>query len=636
MAQYRDTKLAKAAKVVSFDAEKNTVKVLFYTGAYVERYRAAKSGWEKYFLGFDMDAIDASRFEKGVGLFLDHYTTIERQIGHSVPGTLEKTDAGYVATFELEDVSEFPPENTIRRAVEKLKDGLANEFSMGVDWDSQTEELKDGVAYVTATDWQPYEVSLVGVDADHGTTSLEKEGKMPEVTEKQGQVAPNEAELMREGARLERERAAGIEMLGKKFKVEELAAKHIKDGTDLATAREEILLAAQAKIESAPVPNPAPAALASSTVPVITVGQEAAEKVRAGIVEALAGQFGAKRPENNEFNGLTLMEMAEELAAARGERFRNRGALKAAIMNPRSTGLALTPSDFPVIIGEAANVYLMGQGVVEAQAFERIGTREDLPDMTAVKGVDTVFDVAVTKALAPGEKYPDAKMSESSETYRLEKKGAFLRITEEVLEAERVGAIRNGINQGVFFFRRLESQTFYTGLFGTDGLGPVMADGKKFFHDDHGNLASAKKFDAQYVEALMTLLRKQKKGKMALNLPAYALVVPAALELEAEKMIRGDFSPSSAAAAKLPRVRSLDIIVDSALDDITTTGYAVITDPRLITIASYGWKIGEEGVQLMAPVWDDETDTWRYKFKDRFGAAAMDYRGAAFNPGASS
>jgi hypothetical protein len=324
------------------------------------------------------------------------------------------------------------------------------------------------------------------------------------------------------------------------------------------------------------------------------------------------------------------------LAAARNERFRNRGALKAAIMNPRSTGLALTPSDFPVIIGEAANIYLMGQGVVEAPAFEKIGTREDLPDMNAVKGVDTVFDVAVTKALAPGEKYPDATMSESSETYRLEKKGAFLRITEEVLDAERVGAIRNGINQGAFFFKRLESETFYAGLFGTEGLGPVMADGKKFFHDDHHNLASAKKFDAIYVAELITKLRKQKKGSMSLNLPAFGLVVPSTLEFEANLLVNGEFTSTTVATAKLPVIRGLNVIVDSAMNDITPTGYAVITDPRLITIASYGWKIGEEGVQLMAPVWDDETDTWRYKFKDRFGVAAMDWRGAAFNPGASS
>jgi hypothetical protein len=256
--------------------------------------------------------------------------------------------------------------------------------------------------------------------------------------------------------------------------------------------------------------------------------------------------------------------------------------------------------------------------------------------MNAVKGVDTVFDVAVTKALTPGEHYTDANMTESAEPYQLTKKGAFLRVTEEVLDAERVGAIATGINQGAYFFKRLESQTFYAGLFGTDGLGPVMSDSKKFFHTDHKNLAAAKKFEAQYVDELMTLLRKQKKGSMSMNLPAFAIVVPAALELEAERLIRGDFNSTTSAAAKLPRIRNLDIIVDATMDDITDTGYAVITDPRLITIVSYGWKIGEEGVQVMAPVWDDETDTWRYKFKDRFGVAAMDYRGAAFNPGASS
>ena len=637
MAKFNDTKLASTAKPLSYDAEKNTIDILFYTGAYVERYRYGKNGgYEKYLLGFDMDKVDASRFDKGVGLFLDHYTVIQNQIGHSVPGSLRRAPEGYVATFELEDVSEFPPENNIRRAVEKLKTQRVNEFSMGVDWDDQVEEIREGTSYVTATGWQPYEVSLVGVDADHGTTSLDKEGKMPEVTQTPGQVAPNEAELKREGAKLERERASAIELLGRTFKQEVLAARHVKDGTDVVEAREAILLAAQQKIESAEPAGTPSAALSNSTMaPAVQLGKDAVEKVRTGIVEALAFQFGAKRPEGNEFTGLTMLEMAEELAAARGEKFRNRGALKAAIMNPRSTGLALTPSDFPVIIGEAANVYLLGQGVVESQAFERIGTREDLPDMNAVKGVDTVFDVAVTKALAPGEKYPDAKMSESSETYQLEKKGAFLRVTEEVLDAERVGAIRNGINQGVFFFRRLESQTFYGALFGTDGLGPVMSDGKKFFHSDHNNLASAKKLDAVYIAELITKLRKQKKGAMPLNLPAFGLVVPAALEIDAGLIVKGDFTSTTSAAAKLPVIRGLEIIVDSALDDLTSTGYAVITDPRLITIASFGWKIGEEGVQLMSPVWDDETDTWRYKFKDRFGAAAMDYRGATFNPGAA-
>lgn len=634
MAQFNDTKLTKTAKVLSYDAEKNTFDVLFYTGAYVERYRRGKTGVELYMLGFDMDKIDASRFDKGVGLFLDHFTVIENQIGHSVPGSLRRVPEGYVATFELEDVSEFPPENNIRRAVEKLKSKQINSFSMGVDWDEQVEELRDGTPYVTATGWQPYEVSLVGVDADHGTTSLEKqEGKMPEVTNP-GQVAPNEADLKREGARLERERAKSIETLGGKFNQVELARKLITDGAEYEDARESILKAAQEAVEKlAQTQVPLSPAQSASTTPHVELGKDAAEKVRAGVVEALAGQFAGKKPTNNEFSGLTLMEMAEELAAVRGEKFRNRGALKAAIMNPRSSALALTPGDFPVIIGEAANVFLRAQGTTEEQAFQRIGTREDLPDMNAVKGVDTVFDVAVTKALAPGQAYPDAKMSESAETYQLEKKGAFLRLTEEVLDAERVGAIANGINQGAYFFRRLESQTFYAALFGTDGLGPVMADGKKFFHVDHNNLANAATFADTKVEELMKLIRKQKKGTMSMNLPAYAVIVPAALEFSAEKLIRGEFTPSAATSARLPRVRQLDIIVDSALDDITTTGFAVMTDPRLITIASYGWKIGEEGVQLMAPVWDDETDTHRYKFKDRYGAAAMDYRGIAWNPG---
>ena len=628
------------ATAKSFNADDNSIDILFYTGAEVDRYGFIDGDFQAYKLRFDMDTIKPDRFEKGVGLFMDHDTDMKNQIGHARPQSLKRTDDGYSATFDLEDVSEFPVEHEVRRTVEKIKTKQANEYSMGVGWDDQVTEKIDGQLYLTASKWEPYEISVVGADADNGTESLShEEGKMPEKTEMQGQAAPdNAAELAAaklEAVAIDRLRTASIQTLSEKFPgYEKLCNGFVADGTSFDDAREAILAKVEVKLAAKPEPEAAPAHKTSTVS--TELGKEAAEKVREGVVEALAYKLGTKvveRPKDNEFLGYSMIEMAEELADARGEKYR-RGQLKTAIMDRGNARLGMTPSDFPIIVGEAANVFLLAQGNVEEQEFQRVGTREDLPNMNAVKGVDTVFDVAVTDNIKPGGLYPRAKMSESGETYQLFKKGAFLYLTEEVLDAERVNAFGNGIMQGAAFFRRLESQAFWASLFGTTGVGQEMSDGENFFSAAHSNLSSGVTFAAGEVETLMALLAAQKKGKVTMNLPAFALVVPTALRFSAEKLIYGEFGPTAVANARLPRLRSLDIISDSAIDEITTTGYAVITDPRLITIASYGWKIGEEGVQLKMPTWEDKNDSWAYKFKDRFGSAPMTPAGAAYNPGA--
>jgi hypothetical protein len=325
----------------SSNVEDNTVEILFYTGAEVVRYGYLDGEYQRYYLKFDMDSIDDTRINAGgIGLFLDnswgeHSPNTRGQIGIALAGTRRHIEGrGHAVKFKLEDVSDFPPENDIRRAVTKIHKGELNNFSMGVGWTREIRDVIDEVVHVTGFNWQPCELTAVSYDADPGTTALNsQEGKMPgttkTVTELDGQQVPGEAGSAPEnaadntaelsaakkaGSAQEKARVQELTLLCTKFKCEDRLAEFVAQDVTVAAAKDAIL----EMIEQRQNLSGRPAAALSASNSSIHISVEEDDKQREAMEEALAFRMAPRlmdAPNGNPFVGKSMLSMAATRAS---------------------------------------------------------------------------------------------------------------------------------------------------------------------------------------------------------------------------------------------------------------------------------------------------------------------------------
>lgn len=654
----------------SYSAEDGTIDIRFYSGLEVPRYGYLDGEYQKYYLKFDMDAIDSTRIgTNGVGLFLDatyggHAPNVRGQVGITVPGTLKKGEGGWQVKFKLEDVSGYPPEHDIARAVRKLQTGELNNFSMGVIWGREERAVVDGVMHVTAFDWQPYEITAVAYDADPNTTALNmEEGAMPgtngEVASLEGQQVPGEtgsapetaaeltglkgadaAELSAAGTaatKAERARVQELTMLCKKFECEDRLSAMIADGTSVVDAKDQVLALIDARRKADPRPA---GALAGSTTG-IQPGADEADKQAEAMEEALAFRMAPRlfdRPNGNPYLGKSLIAMAgARLNLQAGRHVYDPEEIVRQTMFGRDALAGGTPSDFPLIATGGLRRYMLKSTINSTQKFQQIANQRDMVDFREETGVRIEYSEDLDMELKPGQKYPEAKMSETGETRKVIKKGSYIYLTEELLRNNDMNGFADQANKILALYRRKESQTFWKKWAegaGASGAGQKMRDDKRAFCNDHKNLLAGEALSGTAIEKMLVKLAAQKDGGIEQDWDGYAIIVPGALKFTAERVILSEYQPTTPEGARLRAVQSLKIISDAVIDSYTTKGFWVVADPALVDTAVYGWLAGQTGPELFPPEWVSDRDAWGWKVRDIFTAAIMDYRGAVFCPGA--
>ncbi|MDV2988159.1 UNVERIFIED_CONTAM: HK97 family phage prohead protease [Methylobacteriaceae bacterium AG10] len=158
----------------SFDADSNTIEIVWTTGASVRRY----SWWdgEEYdeVLSLEPGAVRLERLNAGAP-FVDTHSTycLDNVIGSVVPGTAKIEDGRGVATILL---SAAPG---VADTVQKIREGVIRNISVGY-WLHKVvkTEADDGsVARHEVVDWEPLEISAVPVPADAGSQIRSAEGE---------------------------------------------------------------------------------------------------------------------------------------------------------------------------------------------------------------------------------------------------------------------------------------------------------------------------------------------------------------------------------------------------------------------------------------------------------------------------
>lgn len=140
--------------------------VVFYTGAKVPRVEWWSG--EAYDLSFDMESADLSELQSRGRVLNGH----SQYSAEDVLGSVEnprRADVGYVATLRFTEAEDIDP------IWQRIEDGTLRDVSMGVKIGKLTlveENKKTGRKHYMASNWTPYEISVVPFGADPGARFL--------------------------------------------------------------------------------------------------------------------------------------------------------------------------------------------------------------------------------------------------------------------------------------------------------------------------------------------------------------------------------------------------------------------------------------------------------------------------------
>jgi hypothetical protein len=255
-------------------------------------------------------------------------------------------------------------------------------------------------------------------------------------------------------------------------------------------------------------------------------------------------------------------------------------------------------------------------------------------------------EMADPEQVPEGQDYPETKMSDSKESYKVEKYGSIFSVTWETVVNDDLDALsRIPAAQGVAC-RRKQNKAVYSVL----TANAAMADTFNLFNSTaqfnaagaatgHANLSAASAapsvttLNAAYL-AMMTM--KGLNPSVTLNIMPTYLIVPAALSATAMEVLgsvaRPEVGGSAAGNSNTHNIygpsgdRRLQLVVEPVLDANSTTAWYVAASNTQVDTVELAFLSGEESPVLESE-WGFDNDVYKYKVRQTFGVAAIDYRG---------
>lgn len=633
----------------TINEDSRTVELVWSTGARVLRY-----GWDGPFyeeLSMEPKAIRLDRLNGGAPLLNSHRAwDLDDVIGVVESATVKDGEGRATVRFSRRD--------DVERIFADVRDGIIRNVSVGYRIHRlEKVEEQNAVPVMRATDWEPFEISLVPVGADasagvrseshHAPNDVEilipradgahqpETETMPEnvkqkpaaeesAANRSQQENPqvpqhDEEKIRREAQEKERERILEIRRAVRTAKLsDDVADGLIRDGVSLDAARAKIidLLAEQDERDDT-----------RSHVRVESGSLDETETRRRGVENALLHRYspGAFKLEDygREWRGMSLMELAREMLEANGVRTRGLSRDQIASRALHST------SDFPEILANVANATLRAAYEAAPRTFEAWARRVTIPDFKEVRRVQ-IGDAPKLQQVREHGEFTRGTIGEGKEVYQLATYGRIFGITRQVIINDDLDAFTR---LPALFGRAaadLESDLVYEQITSN----PKMGDGRELFHAAHNNLASpGGAIEVDTLSAARAAMRRQKGlgGKQLLNIRGRFLLVPAALETEAQKII-ATVSPNEAAKVN-PFSGAYDIVVEPRLDDASATAWYLIADPAAIDTLEYGYLDGQDGVYTESRNGFD-VDGVEIKARLDFAAKPIEWRSFYKNPGA--
>jgi hypothetical protein len=305
-----------------------------------------------------------------------------------------------------------------------------------------------------------------------------------------------------------------------------------------------------------------------------------------------------------------------------------------------------TTGSFSNLLLDAANKTLLA-GYEEAPYTWNIWARQ-ATSVDDFKNINRIrFSEMGTPEMVPeNSDYPESKLADSKEVYRVEKYGSMFSVTWETVINDDLDAIsRIPAMQGAAC-RRKQNQAVYAVL----TANPTMADTGALFNataqttaGGHANLSGASAAPSVTTLNSMFLSMMTKTGMTIngvagpiLNIQPSFLIVPAALSATALQLVGSVADPaaggSAAGNANTKNIygpnadRPLRVVVEPVLDASSSTAWYGAASTSQVDTIELSFLAGEES-PVLENEWDFDKDVYKYKVRQTFGVAPIDFRG---------
>lgn len=583
----------------SFNPDTRTIEAVISTGADVQRVDARGPYIER----LDTAAIDLASLAGIVVLDGHRQTGSEHVVGSVLSARRE--GIAIVATIRLSAAED------VRSTVLKVEEGILRGVSVGyavARWNDSTDpQTKARVR--TAANWTIKEVSLVGIPADPAS-HIRSDDAMTIQTTAAETVAPPAAVAVET-------RAAQIRSIAERANLDSAwADAQIDSSADVQAVR-------AAAFDAMITRN------AASTIRTATVGasNDDPAAIRERHVEALAARLTGAAPSEaaRPFMGWGLTDYARDSltrSGASGVTMLGREELLTRAMH--------TTSDFASLLTGAGQrvlepAYRAAESPLKQLARQR--TADDFRPISLIKlgefsPLQKVTESGEVKALTVGE---------AAEGYSLETLAGIFNLSRKALINDDLGAFARWGEMMGQAAAQAEADQLIALLLQASGAGPVMGDGVRLFHADHGNLAgtpSALSVESLSAARLAMRMQKGLDGKTPVAVAPKFLLVAPDIETTAEQILAE--LNAATVSDQNPFAGKLTLLVDPRL---TAKSWYVFADPAISPVLEYAYLSSAQGPQLASrDGWDVLGREFRVILD--FGAGAVDHRGAYRNAGA--
>jgi HK97 family phage major capsid protein/HK97 family phage prohead protease len=246
---------AVAADAMSVDAESRSIEFPFSSELPVERWFGDEV------LSHKSGAADLTRLNDGAPLLFNH--NMDEIIGVVERAWIGDDKRGHAKV-------RFAKTARADEVLSMVQDGILRNVSFGYRINEMSEAKKDKKSVYTALRWEPFEVSMVTVPADHtvGVGRAEAKDERDVIVHRMSEESAQPAEqpieetmseqspvdvqvVATQAAEAERARIAAISALGQRFNNADLSHKLIADGAHLDAARAAFL--EDIKVEQKPL-----------------------------------------------------------------------------------------------------------------------------------------------------------------------------------------------------------------------------------------------------------------------------------------------------------------------------------------------------------------------------------------------
>jgi hypothetical protein len=518
-------------------------------------------------------------------------------------------------------------------AFTKVQEGHLTDFSVGYAvresvWIPEGEkQIVGGKTFEgpvqVATKTLIRELSLVPIGADGSAKARaeheEREENMNKLTEEQ---------VRAEAVRVERSRIAEIRGMCDRFHCESMVEPLVAEGRSVDEARRAVLEAVSARPITGRGFTPSDPYEPYGRV---EVGREASEKRRDAIIDGFVLRAGIviEKPAAgaNEYATCSFLDLARECLMAAGENVR--GLTPNQVMRMALSQRAMVTADFPSLLAAVS-------GKVLRQAYEqvpdtwrpwcRVGAAKDFKEQSR----PILSEMSDLDEIPEGTKYPHGDAIDGKEIFSLKTYGKIWSVTRQALINDDLGALTDTPRAWGASAKRKITALVYGCLTSNTN----MSDGIPLFNVAHGNVGTGGAINEMTLSEARKLMRLQKgpAGLATLNVKPRFLIVPAAKETEAEKVLSSISLDDANSGVSNPFRGKFEIVCEPLLDATDTTDWFMAADPASIDTVEISFLSGEEGPYIESREgWN--VDGLEVKCRLDVGVKALDWRGLFKNEG---